>query len=72
MTNPNACWLGLVLEPPTVGAPLVIGRPGARDFRITSPITELFSRQDGLLVQTANDQRYLVGIAGNTYLITWL
>ena len=47
--------------------PLVLGRPGSGDFRITSPVTLVAERGDGVVVNTTGS-RYLIGIAGNTYL----
>lgn len=67
MMNPNPGWLGLVVAPPQIGSPLVIGKPGARDVTLTSTVIRVFSRDDGTLVQTEGGSRYFVGIAGNTY-----
>lgn len=61
-------WIGLLVSPPQVGVPLVIGRVGAVDFRVTSPVTLVIERADGILVCTGSS-RYLVGIMGNTYLM---
>ena len=67
MMNPNPRWLGLVVAAPQIGAALVIGRPGAGDVTLTSAVTHLFRRDDGILVRTEGGSRYFVGIAGNTY-----
>lgn len=65
--NPNPRWLGLVVSAPQIGAAMVIGRPGADDVTLTSAVTDLFLRDDGILVRTEGGSRYFVGIAGNTY-----
>lgn len=67
MLNSNPRWLGLVVAPPQIGAPLVIGKPGARDLTLTSTVSYMFPREDGVLVQTIRGSRYFIGIAGNTY-----
>jgi hypothetical protein len=65
-------WLGVVLTPPDIGASLVIGTWLRKDFRVTSPVTKLFPRENGVLVQTANRSRYFVEHSGDTYLVRGL
>ena len=62
-------WLGCVVSPPTVGASLVIGRFMQPDFTITSPVTKIITRQDGMLIQTTTKNRYFVDNGGATYLV---
>jgi hypothetical protein len=62
-------WLGVVLTQPEVGAALMIGTWLRPEFRVTSPITHVFPRGDGVLVQTTTKSRYFVGPSGDTYLV---
>jgi len=65
--RPNPRWIGVVVTPPEIGAPLIVGRPGARDVTITSLVRQLFARDDGVLVQTEHGSRYFIEIGGHTY-----
>lgn len=64
----RSSWLGLVVESPRIGHPLKIERSGARDVRLSSPVANLVSFVDGVLVQTRRS-RYFIDPAGNAYLI---
>jgi hypothetical protein len=77
LTEPNGpkprpskmSWLGVVLTPPEIGAALVIGTWLRPEFCVTSPVTHVFPRESGTLVQTSTKSRYFVGPDGDTYLI---
>ena len=62
-------WLGCVVAPPQVGAKLIIGRYMQSEFTVTSPVTKIITRQDGMLVQTTSKNRYFVDNIGATYLV---
>jgi hypothetical protein len=62
-------WLGVVLTQPEVGAALMIGTWLRPEFCVTSPVTHVFARGDGVLVQTLTKSRYFVGPDGDTYLV---
>ena len=62
-------WIGSAIATPELGAPFAIARPGSTDLQVTAPVIRLLPRRDGLLVDTTRG-RYVVGIAGDTYLVT--
>jgi hypothetical protein len=62
-------WLGVVLSKPEVGAALMIGTWLRPEFCVTSPVTRVFPRGDGVLVQTTTKSLYFVGPDGDTYLV---
>lgn len=62
-------WLGVAVAQPEVGAPLVIGTWLSPEFRVTSPVTRMIKRPDGVLVQTATKSRYFVKPAGDAFLV---
>lgn len=62
-------WVGVVVSRPEVGASLLIGTWLRKDFRVTTPVAQLFEREDGVLVQTAAKTRYFVKHAGDVYLV---
>jgi hypothetical protein len=62
-------FLGIATSPPQVGACLVIGARSRKDFCVTSPVTHVFPRGDGTLVQTATKSRYFVEPGGDAYLV---
>lgn len=65
----HMAWLGIVQSEPQVGASLVIGSWTRPDFCVTSPVTHVFRREDGVLVQTASKSRYFVEPSGDAYLL---
>jgi len=62
-------WLGIAQCQPEVGASLVIGTYAREDFCVTSPVTHVFTREDGVLVQTATKSRYFIEPSGDTYML---
>jgi hypothetical protein len=62
-------FLGTATAQPQVGACLVIGASSRKDFCVTSPVTHVFDRDDGVIVQTATKSRYFVEKSGDAYLI---
>jgi hypothetical protein len=62
-------FLGVVASAPEVGACLVIGCYDSPEFRITSPVTRVFARAEGVLVQTLSKSRYFVEHGGGAYLV---
>lgn len=62
-------WVGIVCSAPEVGACLVIGTYEAPEFRVTSPVSRIFPREGGVLVQTTTKSRYFVEDSGNAYLV---
>jgi hypothetical protein len=62
-------WLGVVVTPPELGASLMIGTWLRPEFRVTSPVTRVVPRHDGVLVQTSSKTCYFVKHAGDTYLV---
>jgi hypothetical protein len=65
----NMQWLGVVVAPPLLGASLVIGTWLRPDFRVTSAITRLIERDDGVIVMTASKSGYLVEHSGDVYFV---
>jgi hypothetical protein len=61
-------WIGHAVNRPEIGAPLLIEQPGSPDFRVTSPVTFVLTRSDGLLLHTVKG-RYVVGIASGVYIV---
>jgi hypothetical protein len=62
----NRRWVGLAVAPPEIGQPLIIGTPD-RTFRVTTPVTKVLRRTDGVLVQTRSRSRYLINNGGYAY-----
>jgi len=60
-------WVGVVVSQPEVGACLLIGTWLRKDFRVTTPVEQIFQREDGLFVQTTAKSRYFVKHAGDVY-----
>jgi len=60
-------WVGVVVSQPEIGACLLIGTWLRKDFRVTTPVEQMFQRDDGLFVQTATKSRYFVKHAGDVY-----
>lgn len=69
MAMVGAAWLGVATAPPRVGASLVIGTWVSPDFLVTSPVTRVFRRNDGVLVQTLSKSRYFVEPSGDAYCV---
>jgi hypothetical protein len=57
------------VSPPEVGASLLIGTWLRPEFRVTSIVTRVAPKNDGVLVQTASKSYYFVKPAGDVYLV---
>jgi hypothetical protein len=62
-------WVGVVVSPPEVGASMMIGTWLRPEFRVTTVVTKLIMREDGMLIQTASKARYIVHPSGDAYLV---
>ncbi|HEX5062045.1 MAG TPA: hypothetical protein VFV99_21900 [Kofleriaceae bacterium] len=62
-------WVGVVASPPEVGASMMIGTWLRPEFRITTAVTKLIMREDGMLIETASKSRYIVHPSGDAYFV---
>jgi len=62
-------WVGVVVSPPEVGASMMIGTWLRPEFRVTTVVTKLIMREDGMLIQTESKSRYIVHPSGDAYLV---